>query len=61
MSENGEGGASWGILQIKASAHPGTWTWARDSTAYNVDYTLARRRGCCEGWSYEGTRSRDDV
>jgi autotransporter family porin len=61
MSENGDGGASWGILQIKASAHPGTWPWARDSTAYNVDYTLARRRGCYEGWSYEGTRSRDDV
>jgi hypothetical protein len=61
MSWNGDGGTSWGILQIKPSAHPGTWPWARDSTAYNVDYTLARRRACYEGWSYEGSRTRDDL
>jgi hypothetical protein len=61
MSENGDGGSSWGILQIKPSAHPGTWPWARDSTAYNVDYTLARRRACYEGWSYEGRRTRGDL
>jgi hypothetical protein len=61
MSENGDGGTSWGILQIKPSAHPGTWPWARDSTAYNVDYTLARRRACYEGWSYDGPRSRGDL
>jgi autotransporter family porin len=61
MSMNGDAGASWGILQVKPSAHPGTWPWARDSTAYNVDYTLARRRGCYEGWSYEGSASRGDL
>jgi hypothetical protein len=61
MSENGDGGSSWGILQVKPSAHPGTWPWARASTAYNVDYTLARRRACYEGWSYEGPRTRGDL
>jgi hypothetical protein len=61
MSYNGDGGARWGILQIKPAAHPGTWPWARDSTAYNVDYTLARRRACYEGWSYDGAGSRGDL
>jgi hypothetical protein len=61
MSQNGDGGTSWGIMQIKPSAHPGTWPWARDSTAYNVDYTLARRRACYEGWTYEGGRTRGDL
>ncbi len=61
MSWNGDGGASLGILQIKVSQHPGTWPWARDSTAYNVDYVLARRRACYEGWTYDGSASRGDL
>ncbi|HVN13166.1 MAG TPA: hypothetical protein VMT69_13810 [Kineosporiaceae bacterium] len=61
MSWNGDGGASFGILQIKVSEHLGTWPWARDSTAYNVDYVLARRRACYEGWTYDGPVSRGDL
>jgi autotransporter family porin len=61
MSVNGDAGESFGILQVRPKYHPGTWPWARDSTAFNVDYTLARRRGCYEGWSYAGTRSTGDL
>jgi hypothetical protein len=61
MSQNGDDGTSWGILQVKPAEHPGTWPWARDSTAYNVDYTLARRRACYEGWSYDGVGTRGDL
>ena len=44
---------SVGILQVKGAnippTHPGTWPYARQSTAFNVDYTLAVRRACFEG------------
>ena len=47
------GCASVGILQVKGAdlppTHPGTWPAAHDSTAFNVDYTLAVRRLCFEG------------
>jgi hypothetical protein len=41
---------SYGLLQIKATINPGTWPYARDSTAFNVDYTLAIIRSCFEGY-----------
>lgn len=44
---------SVGIMQVKGAdippTHPGTWPHALDSTAFNVDYTLALRRSCFEG------------
>lgn len=47
------GCASVGILQVKGAdippTHPGTWPAAWNSTAFNVDYTLAIRRLCYEG------------
>jgi autotransporter family porin len=48
------GCASVGLLQDKAAdippTHPGTWPYAYTSTAFNVDYTLAVRRACFEGY-----------
>jgi len=41
---------SYGLLQIKATINPGTWPYARDSTAFNIDYTLAVIRSCFEGY-----------
>ena len=47
------GCASVGILQVKGAdippTHPGTWPYAYQSTAFNIDYTLAVRRACFEG------------
>jgi autotransporter family porin len=44
---------SVGILQVKGAdippTHPGTWPFAYESTAFNVDYTLAVLRACFEG------------
>ncbi len=45
----GDGGLSFGIMQVKRTAHPGTFPLARDSTAFNVDYALAWRRACYDG------------
>jgi autotransporter family porin len=41
---------SYGLLQVKTTIHPGTWPYARDSTAFNVDYALAVLRNCFEGY-----------
>jgi hypothetical protein len=44
---------SVGILQVKGAnippTHPGTWPYAYESTAFNVDYMLAVLRSCFEG------------
>ncbi|MBV9710353.1 MAG: hypothetical protein JO011_05465 [Ktedonobacteraceae bacterium] len=44
---------SVGILQVKGAnippTHPGTWPYAYESTAFNVDYMLAVIRACFEG------------
>jgi len=45
----GDHGTSFGLLQVKGTAHPGTYPLARDSTAFGVDYALAWLRGCFEG------------
>jgi hypothetical protein len=49
QSTNGDGGASWGIMQVKVRDYPGTWPAARDSTAFSVDYWGAYVRACYEG------------
>lgn len=61
------GHPSVGILQVKGGdippTHPGTWPYAWDSTAWNVDYTLAVRRACFEGkdtWLGNGYTAGDE-
>jgi autotransporter family porin len=52
MSTNGDGGDSWGLGQVRASAHPSAFQYsvnARNSSAYNLDYTYASWRACFEG------------
>lgn len=44
---------SYGILQIKASTGPGypdTYPYSKNSTPFNVDYSLAWIRGCFDGY-----------
>ena len=51
----GDGGcSSTGLLQVRAAQlpsvfHPGTWPYAWESTAFNLDYSLAVLRACFEG------------
>ncbi|MBI2940773.1 MAG: hypothetical protein HYY04_10085 [Chloroflexi bacterium] len=40
---------SFGLLQVRAPVHVGTYPWSERSTAFNVDYALAWRRSCFEG------------
>jgi chitodextrinase len=42
---------SFGLLQDKATVHPGTFPGSRDSTAFSVDYALMYRRVCFEGYT----------
>lgn len=58
--------SSFGLLQIKdfggaTGPHEGTYPHSIDSTAFNVDYTLAMRRACFEGLLWIGTASRGDA
>ena len=41
---------SYGLLQVRMTAHKVTFPASRDSTAFNVDYALASRRSCFEGY-----------
>jgi hypothetical protein len=57
---------SVGILQVKGAdvppTHPGTWPYAYQSTAFNVDYVLAVLRTCYEGkedWLNNGYHAGD--
>lgn len=50
----GDNGESFGILQIRSTAWPGTAPWSARSTAYNLDWSLALRRACVDGLAYEG-------
>jgi hypothetical protein len=61
------GCSSVGILQVKGAdippTHPGTWPYAYESTAFNLDYTLAVRRACFEGketWLGNGYHAGDE-
>jgi hypothetical protein len=49
QSTVGDNGDSFGLLQVRAPVHVGTFPYARDSTAYNVDFSLAWRRACYDG------------
>ncbi len=52
---------SFGLLQIKHYYFPGTWPYARTSTAFNVDYVLAKERACLEGGTYYEGKTRGDL
>jgi hypothetical protein len=41
---------SFGIMQLKHTALPGSYPLSQQSTAFNVDYYGARIRACYEGW-----------
>jgi hypothetical protein len=53
MSVNGDNGESWGLGQVRDTAHPSAFQYtsvnARNSSAYNLDYTYASWRACYEG------------
>jgi hypothetical protein len=61
------GCASVGILQVKGAnipaTQPGTWPYAYESTAWNLDYALSVRRACFEGkvtWLGNGYHAGDE-
>lgn len=41
---------SFGLLQIKGTVHHNTYPESKDYTAFNVDYVMALKRTCFEGW-----------
>ncbi|WP_225769675.1 hypothetical protein [Inquilinus sp. Marseille-Q2685] len=48
----GEGAPCWqsyGLLQVKATVHEGTFPLAQQSTPFNADYALGWLRACYEG------------
>src|SRR6478609_640456 len=38
MQTQGDDGRSFGLMQVQASSHPGTWPMSQASTAFNVDH-----------------------
>ena len=52
QSANGDNGESWGLGQVRDTAHQSAFQYsvnARNSSAYNLDYTYATWRACYEG------------
>ncbi len=49
MSANGDGGLSYGLMQIKSTVSKGTFPLSRDSTAFNADYYGASIRYYYDG------------
>ena len=60
QSTRGDGGVSFGLLQIKSTYWYGTAPFSAESTAYNVDWSLGLRRACFEGLVY-GEQARGDL
>lgn len=50
QSTIGDNGQSFGLMQIKSTVHDGTYPTSQQSTAFNLDYALAWRRACFEGY-----------
>jgi autotransporter family porin len=71
QSAIGDNGESFGIGQVRTTAHPSAFQYAinaQTSTAYNLDYTYASWRACYEGvytWlnsvEHNGTYAAGDV
>ena len=66
MSANGDNGESWGLGQVRVPYHETAFEHsavnARNSSAYNLDYTYANWRACYEGvytWLNTVERGRD--
>ena len=58
----GECPESAGIMQVRLPYHPWAFPWASRSTSQNLDYALAVRRNCYEGydtWFNNVERGRD--
>ena len=49
MSTLGDGGISYGLMQIKSTVSKGTYPLSRESTAFNVDYYGASVRNYFDG------------
>jgi autotransporter family porin len=52
QSTNGDNGESWGLGQVRDTAHQSAFEYsinARNSSAYNLDYTYSSWRACYEG------------
>lgn len=49
---NGNDYESYGLLQVRKTSHVGTYPLSRESVPFNVDYALAWRRACFEGYFY---------
>lgn len=47
---NGKDYESYGLLQVRRTYHEGTYPIARESVPFNVDYALAWRRACMDGY-----------
>jgi len=47
----GDNNESFGIMQVRRTHHHGTYPASAKSTAFNVDYALAWRRACYEGYT----------
>jgi autotransporter family porin len=50
QSAVGDNGESFGLMQVREPYHYAAFPEARTSTAMNVDYALAWRRSCFEGY-----------
>lgn len=50
QSTVGDNGITFGLMQIKSTVHTSTAPASKNSTAFNVDYALAWRRACYEGY-----------
>ncbi len=65
MSFVGDGGDSYGIMQVRRSAHRGTFPLAAQSTAFNADYWGAHVRqyldGCADWMRSRGGYGRGDL
>jgi hypothetical protein len=47
---NGSDYESYGLLQVRRTSHVGTYPMSEQSTPFNVDFALAWRRACYEGY-----------
>lgn len=52
QSARGDGGISYGLMQIKSTVWTGTAPRSITSSAWNVDWSLGLRRACYEGWIF---------
>jgi hypothetical protein len=50
QSTVGDNGESFGLMQVRNVNQNGTYPYSQNSTAFNVDYALASRRACYEGY-----------